>query len=65
MDKLLRQPAVTEITTLSRSALYELMARGEFPRPLKIGAQAVAWKQSEVLAWLEALPRSNGWGGEP
>ena len=61
LDKLLRQKEVTEITTLSRSKIYEMMDAEKFPRPLKIGAQAVAWKSSEIQAWIDALERSTGW----
>ena len=61
MDNLLRQRAVTEITTLSRSQIYALMDADEFPRPLKIGRQAVAWRESEITAWMDGLEKSTGW----
>jgi prophage regulatory protein len=38
---------------LSRSRVHALIAKGEFPRPIKLGARASAWVESEVLAWLE------------
>lgn len=51
-DQLLRRPAVEELTGLSRSTLYEMMPKGAFPRPVKIGARAVAWRKSQVDAWI-------------
>nr|ART37181.1 D478 [uncultured bacterium] len=30
------------------------MAKGQFPRRVKIGVRAVGWLESEVTAWLES-----------
>ena len=51
-DKLHRRPSVEEITGLSRSTIYALMDDGEFPRPVRIGRRAVAWRDSDLTAWL-------------
>ena len=59
MARMLRLPAVLQRTGLSRSALYALMAAGHFPRPLRIGARAVAWLEHEVEAWIESRPRGG------
>lgn len=53
-DKILRRPSVESITGLSRSTIYDWMVRGEFPQPVKLGARAVSWRESEVLAWVDA-----------
>ena len=50
---LLRLPAVTRLTTLSRSHVYAKIAAGEFPRPLKLGARASAWRCSDIFDWIE------------
>ena len=52
-EKLLRRPAVESATGLSRSTIYEMMAREDFPCPLRIGRRAVAWRESEILAWID------------
>ena len=52
-EKLLRRPTVEDLTGLSRSTIYEMMTREDFPRPLKIGRRAVAWRESEILEWIE------------
>jgi prophage regulatory protein len=50
----LRRPAVEAATGLSRSTLYEMMDKGTFPRPIKLGAKAVGWPSAEIDAWLAA-----------
>lgn len=54
MTKLLRLPDVLENTTLSRTGLYTLINRGEFPKPVKLGERAVAWRDDQVQAWIDA-----------
>ena len=31
-----------------------MMAEGKFPKPVKLGARAVGWVESEVTTWLES-----------
>jgi prophage regulatory protein len=52
--RLLRRGEVERLTGLSRSTLYEWMKRGDFPQPVKLGARIVAWRESDVAAWLES-----------
>lgn len=49
-----RRRAVEEITGLSRSTIYALMDRGEFPRPVKLTRRIVAWPESAIAEWLES-----------
>ena len=46
---------------LSRSHAYELMTRGEFPRPVKIG-RASRFVAAEVDAWIAARMAERGAG---
>lgn len=50
---LLRRREVEARTGLSRSTLYHWMKLGEFPQPVKLGARIVAWRESDVAAWLD------------
>lgn len=50
-DRFMRREAVCNETGLPTSTLYAKIAKGEFPRPVKIGTRAVAWKESEVKDW--------------
>ncbi|WP_420326560.1 helix-turn-helix transcriptional regulator [Mameliella sp.] len=52
--RLLRRREVENRTGLSRSTLYDWMKRGEFPRPVKLGARIVAWRETDIVAWLES-----------
>lgn len=51
-EKHLRRRAVEEITGLSRSTLYALISRDEFPKPVKLTGKAVAWPESSISRWL-------------
>jgi prophage regulatory protein len=53
-DKMQRRRAVLELTGLSTSTIYEMMARGDFPRPLRLGKRAVGWRESDLAKWLES-----------
>lgn len=53
-SKFLRRTSVQEMTGLSRSTLYDLMAKGTFPRPIPVGTKAVRWVDTEIHAWMAA-----------
>lgn len=57
-DKILRCPDVQEVTGLSRSTIYRMMNRDDFPKATKLGIRAIGWRQSAVADWIEA--RCNG-----
>jgi prophage regulatory protein len=59
MIRYLRRPAVEAMTGLARSTIYDLIARGEFPRPVKLTGKAVAWPESAIADWL-ASRRTTG-----
>lgn len=56
---LLKLPAVMAKTTFSEPSIYRLMREGKFPKPLKLGERAVAWRSDEIEAFIKALPRSR------
>ncbi|GAB1379755.1 helix-turn-helix transcriptional regulator [Pararhodobacter aggregans] len=53
-NALLRTPDVCAVTGMARPTLYEAMAKGLFPRPIKLGANSSAWGAAEVNAWCAA-----------
>jgi prophage regulatory protein len=55
--RLLRLQQVKEATGLSRSSIY---ADPDFPKPVKIGARAVAWCESEIFEWISDRIASRG-----
>jgi len=54
MDDLtiLRIRSVISRTGLSRSMIYNMIAKGEFPHPISLGQRSVGWIKSEVVAWV-------------
>ncbi|WPH15938.1 helix-turn-helix transcriptional regulator [Variovorax paradoxus] len=63
-DRLLRLPEVERLTGLRRSAVYEQMRRGIFPRSVKAGQRTAAWPESAVQSWIadrirERAPRTR------
>lgn len=52
-ERLLKLPQVRERVALSTAAIYERMAAGTFPRPVKIGERAVTWPASAIQRWIE------------
>ncbi len=55
----LRLPSVLRITGLGRSTIYRMVADNRFPRPVRIGQRAVAWRLSDLETWSEARPASH------
>jgi prophage regulatory protein len=52
-DRLLRLPAVQELTGLARATIYKAVVQRHFPKPVKLG-RASAWPEAEVRDWIEA-----------
>ncbi len=52
--RLIRLPALQERVGMGRTAVYELIKAGKFPRPVKVGA-ASAWIDVEITRWIEQL----------
>lgn len=51
-DKIFRLPKVKEATGLSRSTIYEMIERGDFPRPIQLAPRAVGWIETEISDWI-------------
>jgi prophage regulatory protein len=50
---ILRLPDVIKKTALSRSAIYGMIAKGLFPKQIKLTARSSGWIQSEVDQWVD------------
>jgi len=57
---ILRAIEVRTLIGVSRSTLWRLWQRGDFPRPRKITARVIGWPAGEVYAWLESRSRVGG-----
>jgi len=53
--RFIKLPKVKDYTSLSTSEIYRRIAAGTFPTQITLGPKSVAWIESEVLAWCDAL----------
>ncbi|MDN3234320.1 AlpA family transcriptional regulator [Pseudomonas sp. WAC2] len=57
--RILRIKQLTERIGLGRSTIYDRMDvqspryDATFPKPIKLGAAAIGWIESEITAWIE------------
>jgi prophage regulatory protein len=54
MEKIYRPADLPGVLNLSRSCIYALRQRGEFPAPIRLGAKAVGWPESLLQQWLDS-----------
>lgn len=51
-ERLLPLPEVRQLVPLSRSSIYQKLAAGEFPAPIRLSPGRVAWRERDLLNWL-------------
>lgn len=54
LSQLMTVKEACEETTLSRTAIFKLRERGEFPKAVSLGEKRIAFVRSEVIAWAKA-----------
>lgn len=52
--ELMRRAAVEKATGLPTSSLYALILKGDFPKPIQLTVNRVAWRSDQVRAWIQA-----------
>ena len=50
----IRLPEVISRIGYKRTSIYEKIAEGTFPAPIKLGPRAVAWVSEEIEEWMDA-----------
>lgn len=64
--RILRMPEVEARTGLSAKTIRRLVAKGDFPPPIRLSRRTVGWLESEVDAWiLERAARNRGGVEDP
>ncbi len=63
-DRLIRLPEVVDRIGFKKSNIYRLIQEDKFPRPVKIGCRASAWKESEIQAWINECEAQSNRKGE-
>jgi prophage regulatory protein len=53
MNKLLRLKEVMEVTSLSRSTIYQYIKDNKFPPQIKLGLRCVAWSSLDIQNWID------------
>lgn len=56
--RLLRLPEVMDRVGLRRSAIYQRMSEGRFPKCRTLGPKCSVWVEAEINAWIENICRS-------
>ena len=63
-DKILRCREVQHAIGLSRSTIYRMVERGDFPPPQKLGLRAIGWRESAISDWIGNPNQSEGFSSE-
>lgn len=58
--RLLRLPEVMERVGLRRSAIYQRMSEGRFPKCRTLGPKCSVWVEAEINAWVQSVVESKG-----
>ena len=54
--RLMRLQEVLHVCRISRSTLYDSLAKGNFPEQVLIGRRAVAWRECDIEGWITSRP---------
>lgn len=57
-QRLLCLPEVMQRVGLKRSANYQLMDQGRFPRSRSLGPRCTVWLETEIDAWIDMVSKS-------
>lgn len=59
-SRLLTLTEVERLTGLKSSAIYNRIKSGNFPQPVSLSSRCSRFFESEVLTWMNKLPRGVG-----
>ena len=54
-EYLLNIKEVMRCVTFSRSEIYKKMAANQFPKPIQLGRQRVAWRVSDIERYIDNI----------
>lgn len=58
--RFLRVDEVIQLTGVKQSTLYNKIAAGKFPKPVKLGPRMSVWDESEIRSWQDAMLAERG-----
>lgn len=53
-ERAIRLPEVIRLIGLSRTQIYRLVDRGQFPSPVRLSNRVTVWREADVQNWLSA-----------
>ncbi|MCP5397449.1 MAG: AlpA family phage regulatory protein [Sphingomonadaceae bacterium] len=53
--RLIRLPEVMDRVGMKRSAIYQRMKEGRFPRSRSLGSRCAVWVEAEVEDWIQDI----------
>lgn len=56
-ERILRLPAVVERVGLSKSTIYDMIRRREFPDSIALGTRARGWREADLERWISDRAR--------
>ena len=59
IPRLLRLPAVLQVTGLARSTVYRMVADHTFPAPVRLAKRAIGWRHDDVRQWTIERPTAS------
>ena len=54
--RVLRVSVVCDLTSLTRASIYNWVAAGRFPAPVRLSVRRVAWREADIVGWLQSRP---------
>ncbi|ABD26592.1 phage transcriptional regulator, AlpA [Novosphingobium aromaticivorans DSM 12444] len=57
--RLLRLPDVMARVGMKRSAIYQRMSEGRFPKSRSLGPKCAVWVEAEIEEWIEQVANST------
>lgn len=59
--QIFKQPQVSNLTGLTKSSIYRLIADGKFPKQRKLseGGRATGWFSDEIQNWIDSRPTAE------
>ena len=58
--QILHEPDVLALLGVGKATLWRWRKAGNFPAPLQLGPNRIAWRRDEVERWLATRPRAVG-----
>lgn len=60
-----RQAAISRMFGVTRQTISRWRREGNFPKPIRLGANSIAWHVKDIDSWLESRGAEAGQGGGP